>query len=263
MRLDEIDARAVWDVSITPVVAKAPGSRPRFTSAVTVIHPHTGASKWLNECIAHARFTALQAVTNVVSCDTHTLLVSLHCGAESLGISESLIALDCPPVLLGGSGCNVVSVFRGSWFPRLGVCWCEFLCWHLSLSVSSFFMTIVNPWVGWHVHPLMRSFLMVSLRLPSWACLVMVHFWQYHLCSGWSVISRNCSLFISEHFRCVHFLHSSHSIEFWFSLHGLMHLTQGYFWPVYVFRSLFSSFPSRSSIMCRILLAVILVLLGS
>ena len=56
------------------------------------------------ECIAQSRFAALQAVTNEVSCGTHTLLVSLHCGAESLSTSESSIGFDCPRVVLGGSG---------------------------------------------------------------------------------------------------------------------------------------------------------------
>ena len=71
---------------------------------------------------------------------------------------------------------GVVLVLSGSCFPRFVVIWLELLCWHLSLLFLSFLMIIVSPWFGWHVHPLMRSFLMVSLMVPSWACLVMVHF---------------------------------------------------------------------------------------
>ena len=74
-------------------------------------------------CIAHAWFTTLQAVTNVVSWfNSHTLLVSPRCGAESLGISESLIMFDCPPVVPDGSGCVAVvfSVSLGSRSRWLG-----------------------------------------------------------------------------------------------------------------------------------------------
>ena len=113
---------------------------------------------------------------------THTLLVSLRCGAESLGVLESLIVFDCPPVVPGGSDCVVVffSVScGGSRSCRLDACALEILCWHLCMLVWSFFIIIVSPWVGWHTH-LVRSFLMVSLMFPSWACLVMEHFWQYH-----------------------------------------------------------------------------------
>ena len=149
-----------------------------------------------------------------------------------------------------------------SWSVRRGRFWV--LWWHLSSFLWFFLIIMVRPGVGWQVHLLFSSLLRASLMLPFCACLMMVHFWQFHSFSGWLLSSVKPSLLIPVHLRCVHFLHSSHSTEFWFSLQGLRHATHGYFCPVYALRCFLPSpFSSIRLMIFMILLAVFLVFVWS
>ena len=227
-------------------------------------------------CIsAHSRVTGSQCIDHMVSVSHHSLLVLLHCRAESLARvwGTVLSVLSVGRLSVGGvsrcaravvlRGCGIFRSYRfifGAGFEvrpdRVLVVW---VCVGLSFGfcigralVFVFFLegplfpvALVGCW-----------FLLVVGVGGLVVCAVGSHLMHFHESVGLSMWFWNCVGVRFVHFVCVHFLHSEHSIDCWFFLHCFSHFVHGYLFVFVI--GLGSKFSIFSSIACS-LLAVCLV----